>query len=77
MIRNAIVPVDRNAPVIEKSSWVTPCCTRSPMITSRTSSNGGQLRQLAAAHDAQQHPEHQVDGEGPDHDLHQGHTHVV
>src|SRR5581483_8475197 len=32
-----MVPTARKAPLIERSSWVTPCCTRSPMVTSRMS----------------------------------------
>ena len=34
----AMVPTARNAAVSELSCWVTPCCTRSPMITSMTNS---------------------------------------
>ena len=39
-VRSAIVPPTRIAPVTEKSFCVTPCWTRSPIITSRIRSNG-------------------------------------
>ena len=38
MIQKASVPTARMAPVIDMSSWVTPCWIRSPMVTSRISS---------------------------------------
>ena len=38
--QNAIVPTASIAPVSEKSSWVTPCWTRSPMVTRRMRSKG-------------------------------------
>jgi hypothetical protein len=39
-VRIAIVPPTRIMPVTEKSFCVIPCCTRSPIITSRIRSNG-------------------------------------
>ena len=35
----ASVPTARAAPVRDMSSWVAPCWIRSPMVTSRMSSN--------------------------------------
>ena len=39
-VSSPIVPPTSRAPVTEKSFWVTPCCTRSPIITSMIRSKG-------------------------------------
>ena len=38
MIQKASVPTERSAPVMDMSSWVTPCWIRSPIVTSRINS---------------------------------------
>ena len=40
IVSSAIVEPASSMPVTEKSFWVTPCCTRSPIITSRIRSKG-------------------------------------
>ena len=69
---SAIVAPTSSMPVTEKSFWVMPCWTRSPIITSMIRSNGCSDEQLAPADDArQQEDEREADG-GADDEIHQG-----
>ena len=62
-----------NTPVSRKSSWVTPCCTRSPNASagSARTATSRPARLADAPHDQPQEPARRPTG-----DLHQGATHA-